>query len=79
MNVAVFFSQRSVANESGEAKVEQFGEGAGFGIVGVGEARAIKSAENGGEVLEEDALEVSVFLVCTDYIWGCGERVGVAC
>ena len=45
----------------------------------MGEARAIESAENGGEVLEEDALEVSVFLVCTDYVWGCGERVGVAC
>lgn len=27
----------------------------------MGEARAIESAENGGEVLEEDALEVSVF------------------
>ena len=41
------------------------------------EARAIEAAQNGRELLEEDALEVDVFLVGTDYVWGGGEWIVV--
>ena len=30
-------------------------------------------------MLEEDALEVGVFLVGSDYVWGGGEWIVVAC
>ena len=41
----------------------------------MGEAGAIKAAQDGRELLEEDALEVDVFLVGADYVWGSGEWI----
>lgn len=39
-------------------------------------ARAVEFAEQRGEVFEEDAGEVGVFLVRADYVGGGGEGVG---
>ena len=41
------------------------------------EAGAIKAAENCREMLEEDALEIEVFLVRANYVWGGGEWIVV--
>ena len=41
------------------------------------EARSIKLAKNVGELIEQDSLEVVVFLVCADYVGGRGERIVV--
>lgn len=41
------------------------------------EAGAIKAAQNGRELLEEDAMKIDVFLVGADYVWGGGERIVV--
>ena len=41
------------------------------------EARAIEAAQDGRELLEEDALEVDVFLIGADYVWGGGEWIVV--
>ena len=79
VDIAIFFPEGAISDESREAEVEELGESAGFGVVGVSEARAIKAAQNGREMLEEDALEVGVFLVGADYVWGCGEWIIVPC
>lgn len=42
------------------------------------ETGAVEFAQDGGELFEEDALEVDVFLVRADDIWGGGEGVVVA-
>ncbi len=42
------------------------------------EAGAVEVAEDGGELFEEEALEVGVFLVGSDDVGGCGEGVLVA-
>ena len=75
VDIAVFFPKGAISDESREAEVEELGESAGFGVVGVSEARAIEAAQNGREMLEEDALEIGVFLVGADYVWGCGKWI----
>lgn len=45
--------------------------------MGLGEAGTVELTEDGGEVLEQDALEVGVFLVGADDVGGCGKGVGV--
>ena len=79
VDIAVFFPKGAVSDESREAEVKELGEGAGFGVVGVSKTRAVEPAQNSREMLEEDALEVGVFLVGADYIWGGGEWIVVAC
>ena len=78
VDIAVFFPKGAISDESCEAKVKELRESAGFGVVGVSEARAVEAAQNGREMLEEDALEVGVFLVGADYVWGGGEWIVVA-
>lgn len=77
VDVAVFFSEGTVADESCKTKVEKLGKGTGFGVVIVSETGAVETAENCGKLLEQDALEVGVFLVGANYIWGRRERVVV--
>ena len=79
VDIAVFFPKGAISDESREAEVEELSKSAGFGIVGVSEARAVKAAQNGRKMLEEDALEVGVFLVGADYVWGGGEWIVVVC
>ena len=79
VDIAVFFPKGAISDESCEAEVEELGECAGFRVVGVGEARAVKAAQNGREMLEEDAFEVGVFLVGANYVWGGSEWIVVAC
>ena len=79
MDVAILLAQAAVADQRREAQVEQLGEGAGFGTVFVGETRPVQAAEDGGELLGEDALEVGVFLVGAYDVRSGGEREGVFC
>lgn len=41
------------------------------------EAGAVEAAQNCREMLEQDTLEVDVFLVGADYVWGGGEWIVV--
>ena len=77
VDITVFFPKGAISDESREAEVKELGESAGFRIVCVGEARAVEAAQNSRELLEEDALEVGVFLVGADYVWGGGEWIVV--
>lgn len=77
-DIAVFFTERAVPNKGRETQVEQLGEGAGFGGVVVQEPGAIEFAQDGGELFEEDALEVDVFLVRANDVRSGGEGVVVA-
>lgn len=75
-DVAVFFAQGASAAEGGEAEVEELGEGLGLERILVQSAGAVDVAEDGGDLVIEDALVVGVLLVCTD----CLEvRGGVGC
>ena len=74
-DVAVFFSEGAVADEGREAEVQEFGEGAGFGVDLVGGSDAVEAADDAGKLLVEDALKVDVFLVGADYVWGGGKGV----
>ncbi len=42
-------------------------------------AGAVEAAQNGREMLEEDAFEVGVFLIGADYVWGGGEWIVITC
>lgn len=61
-NVAVFLAEGACAAQGGQGVVEEVGEGAGLGRVAVEEAGAVDFAEEVGEAVEEDGLEVGVFL-----------------
>lgn len=73
--VAVFFAERPVAGEGGEAEVEEGGEGAQLRREGVGRARAEQAAVQVGHGIGEVAGEVGVLLVGAHNVWRGGERV----
>ena len=50
-----------VADECGEAELEELGEGTGFGVDYVGGADAVEAADYAGEVLVEEALKYVFF------------------
>jgi len=78
-DVAVFLAQRAVADERGEGEVEEVGEGACFGGPLVDEARPVELAQDGRDVVHEDAFEVGIFLVRANNVWcGC-EGVAEGC
>lgn len=62
-NIAVFFPECPVPYQSCAAKVEELGEGTGFGGVIVDETRPVELSEDGGELFEKNTLEVGVLLV----------------
>ncbi len=78
MDIAVLFPQRAIPDEGSETEVEEFGEGAGFGVEGVREAGAVEAAQDCGEGRVQGGGEVGVFLVGANYVGGGGVGVEVA-
>ena len=75
-NVGVFLAERAVAEEGGQAEVEQTGERAGFGGPVVGGASAGERADDGFELRGEKRLKIGVFLLGSDDVRGGGPGVG---
>ncbi len=61
-DVAIFFAQGAIADESRQAQIDEFGKRGEFGDVGLGEALAIESADDGGKVGCEGGGEEGIFL-----------------
>lgn len=78
MDIAVLLPQSAIPDEGCETEVEEFGEGAGFGVVGVREAGAVEAAQDCGEGCVQGGGEVGVFLVGANYVGGGGVGVEVA-
>ena len=74
-HVAVFFTEGAVAEEGGEAKVEELGQVVGCSCVVVCKAGAEEGAQDGGGVGREGGGYVGVFVVSAEDVWGGSEGV----